>query len=544
MTSRIRLLPTQVINQIAAGEVIERAASVVKELLENALDAGADWIHIEIMSSGFAMIRVSDNGCGILVDDLSLAVLAHATSKISTMDDLNAILSMGFRGEALASIAAVSKFRIISKTASSEHAMSLTLTEAGPFSCPCARTNGTTVEVCDLFYNLPVRKKFLKSPRFEYQAIEAVVKQFALAEPGISISLMHDECSRFSVTKAWDDSGRAARIKAIFGLAFLKEARYFETYCAGMHLEGWFSGPLYQRSKADKQWIYLNRRFLKDKLILGAVIKTYQSFLDPGRHPSFLLYLTLPPDEIDVNVHPRKLEVRFQEPRLVHDFIASSLAAEFPLVPFHENQDRNQGSFQLAESGSKSPLNHEEPWMQTLRISNQSQTFFALNDQFLIFWKDKHPYLVDVHQWIKEKTAKILHDAVWPLAGRSLLVPVSWQMAQITEDHIHRFQLLAAEAGIVLDLMGKSSFLVRTIPEALPWLNIERFMAAALKHQLKSDALQEMILSAVSVQAGFLDAREIQELIQNLEEKISQGLTRHSIFMPLDQIHCRRFFHV
>ena len=323
--SRIHQLSAHVANQIAAGEVIERPASVVKELLENALDAGADTLSIDIGFGGLNQVKISDNGSGILADDLSLAIAAHATSKIEQLNDLYTITSMGFRGEALASIASVSRLSLCSKPASQENAMLLQVINGEANLTPCARNQGTTVDVRDLFFNTPARKKFLKTPLSEYQAIEAVVKRFALSSPMMALTLKHNDKQMLVLPAAHCDQTRLLRIKKILGKPFIEQAIYLDVSRAGMRLQGWVSGDSYQRSQNDKQWVYINQRMVRDKLMTHAIKQAYESVLYPGRHPACLLYLSIPAEELDVNVHPTKHEVRFQQPRLVHDFITSQI---------------------------------------------------------------------------------------------------------------------------------------------------------------------------------------------------------------------------
>lgn len=314
MGLRIQQLPPAIANQIAAGEVIERPASVVKELLENALDAGADTISIDIAYGGLNQIKISDNGSGIFADDLPLAIAAHATSKITRLDDLYSIGSMGFRGEALASISSIAKLKISSRPASQEHAMMLAVQGSESIISPCARSQGTTIDVVDLFFNAPVRKRFLKSEKLEFQAIETVVKRFALSAPQIALTLKHNNKLVLSLARATDAKSRHARMAKIFGKAFDDHALYIDVERAGMRLEGWLSGIEVQRSQNDRQWVYINQRMVKDKLINHAIKQAYDNVLHPGRFPVCLLYLSLNPAEVDVNVHPTKHEVRFNSP--------------------------------------------------------------------------------------------------------------------------------------------------------------------------------------------------------------------------------------
>ena len=321
---RIYPLPPSLTNQIAAGEVIERPASVVKELLENALDAKAHHITITIEAGGVQCIEISDDGQGIHPDDLPLAVMSHATSKISTIDDLFSVQSLGFRGEALASISSVSRFSIISKTAESEQGIELTFDEINKTInlSPKARSNGTTISVRDLFYNTPVRRKFLSSEKTEWLQIEQVVKRIALSRFDVAFQLKNKTTLYLPAVDS--DAGIEARVKKIFGGSFLEQSIKLDAeYNHELRLWGWIGKAELMRSQNDLQYFYLNGRMIRDKLINHAIRSAYEGHLYPGRQPVFLLYLEMPPEWVDVNVHPTKHEVRFREPRQVHDFIQS-----------------------------------------------------------------------------------------------------------------------------------------------------------------------------------------------------------------------------
>lgn len=321
----IKLLPVAIANQIAAGEVIERPASVVKELLENAYDAKASIINIDIGCGGLNQIKISDNGEGIAEEDLILALTPHATSKISELKDLEAITTMGFRGEALASIASIARLSISSKQALQKNAMCISFANGSWEKAPCARAAGTTIDVSDLFFNAPVRKKFLKSEQTEYQAIENLVKRFALSAQSIAITLNHNGRLQLKLEAGTCDDSRLLRIRKIFGKNFIDNATYFTADYLNMNLSGWLAGQGYQLSQSEKLLFYVNGRMVKDKLLNHAVKQAYLELLYPGRYPACLLYLNINPEEVDVNVHPTKHELRFHQPRLVHDFIRSQL---------------------------------------------------------------------------------------------------------------------------------------------------------------------------------------------------------------------------
>jgi DNA mismatch repair protein MutL len=318
----IRVLPSQLIDQIAAGEVVERPAAVAKELIENALDAGADRIDLEIEAGGTRLIRVLDNGCGIAQDELGLALARHATSKIESLEDLEALDTLGFRGEALPSIASVSRLRLTSRVKNSVHGWSISC-EGGETSAerPAAHPCGTCVEVRDLFFNTPARRKFLRTERTEQSHLEDVIKNLALANTNVEFSLKHNDRKVWQLPKALERGEREARIATICGPEFLEHASYFQRAGAGMRLEGWLAAPTYSRAQPDAQFTFVNGRVVRDKLLRHAVRLGYGDVLFQARQPAYVVFLTLDPKRVDVNAHPAKVEVRFRDSRLVHDFV-------------------------------------------------------------------------------------------------------------------------------------------------------------------------------------------------------------------------------
>ena len=324
--SRIRSLPPELVNQIAAGEVIERPASVVKELVENSLDAGSRRIDIDIEAGGSRLIRIRDDGGGIEADDLALAVSAHATSKIASFEDLERVGTLGFRGEALPSIASVSRFALTSRTAAAENAFRIEVDGGKPHvQRPAQHGIGTSVEVRDLFYNLPARRKFLRAERTEFNHIDDLVKSIALARPGVEFRLSHNgKAVRLFKPSASEDEA-ARRVSEVLGDEFLRNSLRVGHDGAGMVLSGWVGLPTASRSQADQQYFHVNGRLVRDRVVAHAVRQAYADVLYHGRHPAFVLFLELDPQGVDVNVHPAKSEVRFRESRLVHDFLYRSL---------------------------------------------------------------------------------------------------------------------------------------------------------------------------------------------------------------------------
>ncbi|WP_447730618.1 DNA mismatch repair endonuclease MutL [Pseudoxanthomonas suwonensis] len=320
----IRPLPDTLINQIAAGEVVERPASVVKELVENALDAGATRVDIDLEEGGIRLIRIRDDGGGIPPEELPLAVSRHATSKIASLDDLEAVATLGFRGEALPSIASVSRFMLASRPRDAEHGAALHV-DGGRVGeiVPKAHAPGTTVEVRDLFYNVPARRKFLRAERTELGHIEEWLRSLALARPDVELRVSHN--GKPSRRYRAGDLDAAARLGETLGEDFARSALRIDHSGAGLRLHGWIAQPHYSRASADQQYLYVNGRAVRDRSVAHAVKLAYQDVLYHGRQPAYVLFLELDPTRVDVNVHPAKHEVRFRDARLIHDFVFRTL---------------------------------------------------------------------------------------------------------------------------------------------------------------------------------------------------------------------------
>ena len=310
----IHRLSDLLVNQIAAGEVVERPASVLKEVLENAVDAGARAIEVQLEQGGVRRIRVADDGCGIARDELALALERHATSKIATLDDLERVGTMGFRGEALAAIAAVARTGITSRAEGASHAWRI---EAGREPEPAALDQGTVVDVADLYYNTPARRKFLKTESTEFAHCDDMFRRVALARPDIGLQLAHNG----RVIHRLPPSPPAARVAALMGDDFLQHAREVQADAGILRLAGFASLPAYSRASRDAQYFFVNGRFVRDKLLAHAVREAYADILHGARHPAYVLFLELDPAGVDVNVHPAKIEVRFRESRAVHQFV-------------------------------------------------------------------------------------------------------------------------------------------------------------------------------------------------------------------------------
>ncbi len=317
--SVIHRLSDLLVNQIAAGEVVERPASVLKEVLENAVDAGSRAIEVQLEQGGVRRIRVADDGCGIERDDLALALERHATSKIATLDDLEHVGTMGFRGEALAAIAAVARTSITSRAAGASHAWRIDGSDRS--LAPAALNQGTVVDVADLYYNTPARRKFLKTEGTEYAHCDDMFRRVALARPDIGLQLSHNG----RVIHRLPPGSPAARVAALMGDDFLQHAREVSAEGGVLRLTGFASLPAYSRASRDAQFFFVNGRFVRDKLLTHAVREAYTDILHGSRHPAYVLFLELDPAGVDVNVHPAKIEVRFRESRAVHQFVYHAL---------------------------------------------------------------------------------------------------------------------------------------------------------------------------------------------------------------------------
>ena len=325
----IQILPDELIDQIAAGEVIERPASVVKELVENSLDAGARRIEIDIERGGIGLIRVRDDGSGMDAQEVTLALRRHATSKIASMEDLQSVVTLGFRGEAMPSIASVSRLRLLTRTNQAEHAVELQA-DGGTRSAvrPAAHVVGTTIEVRDLFFNVPARRKFVRSDATEAGHIVRLVERLALSRPDVSFQLRNGD--RVMLDAQAIDAGSQsleARVRAIIGADFLEQALPFEHAAGPVWVGGWLGLPTAARGAADQQFWFVNGRNVRDRLLMNAVRLGYRDVLFHGRYPAFVLYLTLDPAMVDVNAHPTKLEVRFRDSRQIHDFVFRAITA-------------------------------------------------------------------------------------------------------------------------------------------------------------------------------------------------------------------------
>jgi DNA mismatch repair protein MutL len=352
--SGIKILSPQLANQIAAGEVVERPASVLKELVENSLDAGAKRIDIDIEQGGVKLIKIRDDGHGIPEHELALALSRHATSKIDNLEDLEAVATLGFRGEALASIASVSRLALTSNSGDSSGWKAVSEGRDMEVELqPAAHPQGTSVEVRDLFFNTPARRKFLRTEGTEYNRIDDSIKKLALSRMEIAFSLRHNQRAQLNLRPAISQAEQEKRVADICGPAFMKEALYVDNDRTGIRLWGWMGLPTFSRSQADLQHFFVNGRAIRDKVVSHAVRQAYQDVLYHGRHPAFVLFLEIEPADVDVNVHPTKHEVRFRDSRTIHGFVYSTLHRAL-------SQDRPQDHLQSADQGINSNQDAEQ----------------------------------------------------------------------------------------------------------------------------------------------------------------------------------------
>jgi DNA mismatch repair protein MutL len=586
--SRIRPLPPELINQIAAGEVIERPSSVVKELVENSLDAGAARIEVDIELGGARLIRVRDDGDGIAADDLPLAVASHATSKIGSFDDLEHVASMGFRGEALASMASVARFAMTSRLRGADNAFRLEV-DSGRMQDvrPAQHPQGTSVEVRDLFYNVPARRKFLRAERTEFAHIDDLLKSLALARGSAEFRLSHNGKSVRVWKAARDETSMLARVADMLGESFPQQSLRIDHASAGMRLSGWVGLPTASRPQADAQYFYVNGRLVRDRVVAHAVRQAYADVLFHGRHPAFVLYLELDPAGVDVNVHPAKSEVRFREQRLVHDFLfrtlhevlaetragqhvpveAATWSADAGVASAVVQEVSRQASSQWPSYAPQSRLQlgvREEPLadyaallgndaieqafvaqpsMPAVDASEAPPLGYAIAQLKTIYVLAENAHglvLVDMHAAHERITYEKLKfgRACSNLRSQILLVPmsvpVSAKEAAAAEEHGEAL----AEWGLELSRSGPSAVVVRRIPALLEGADVAeltRSVLGELAQHGSSRQLQELeneLLSTMachgSVRAGRrLSLPEMNALLREMEATERSGQCNH-----------------
>ncbi|MDQ7089096.1 MAG: DNA mismatch repair endonuclease MutL [Methylococcales bacterium] len=577
---RIYSLPPQLINQIAAGEVVERPASIVKELIENCFDAGASQISIAIEQGGTRLIKIHDNGCGIEHNDLTLALSRYATSKIRSLDELERVTSMGFRGEALSSISSVARLSLTSKAIDANEAWCIfsdgseTVFEIQPAAHP----QGTTVEVNDLFYNTPARRKFLKTEKTEFSHIENLIKKMALSRFDIAFKLTHNQREIINLNVADTDEYQQQRIASICGKEFMKNALKIDFSASGLHLSGWVGLPTFSRSQQDMQYFYVNQRLIKDRLISHAVKKAYQDVMFQGRHPVFILYLTLESTLVDVNAHPAKLEVRFREGRLVHDFLFRalyrSIAEQRPTttetsseanLPLNYQQTAPSHQPQLSSVKPQSysstaqslvPLTIKEG-RQTYEISSQTNRYdnkpsdnntlpplgYAvahLHSIYIVSETQEGIILVDAHAAHERITYERLKTqyAQSNIISQPLLLPIKILVTLKEADLAEQQHLIFDSLGFEINRITPETLLLRSIPILLAKADTEKLIRDVLADIIeygRSERIEERCNEILATMACHSSVRakrrltvdEMNALLREMEQTERIGQCNH-----------------
>jgi DNA mismatch repair protein MutL len=499
--NRIHVLTPNLSNQIAAGEVIERPAAVVKELVENSLDAHASRIEINIEKAGSQLISIRDDGDGIHSDDLPLALNRHATSKIKNLDDLEKVMTLGFRGEALASIGSVSRLILKSKTTqqTSGFAVQTEGREQNAKVSPAAHPKGTTVEVRDLFFNTPARRKFLRAEKTEFAHIEELVKKTALSQFDVDFVLQHNKKLIHHFSAATSTEQQEQRIAAICGEPFIQNAITIEMQNDNLRLWGWVAQPTFSRSQPDMQYFYVNGRIVRDKVVNHAIRQAYRDVLYHERHPAYVLFFEIDPTLVDVNVHPTKHEVRFRDSRLVHDFLFHTLHQALAKIRPDDFVTAKKQIINIHPSyQTKIPLQAREAVSvyKNLYTPQQTQekniesplgfTIAQLHDTYILAQNENGLIIVDMHaaheRIVYEKLKKSFEEETIKI--QPLLIPLRINLSEkevtIAVEHAKLFQQL----GIELACMGIDTIVVRAIPSLLRNADVE---------QLTRDVISDLI---------------------------------------------------
>lgn len=573
----IRLLDDNIVNQIAAGEVVERPASLLKELLENSLDAGATLIRIHVDQGGLKRVSVNDNGCGMRAAQIPLAVSRHATSKLAAAEDLFSLSTMGFRGEALPSIAAVSRFAL--KTRAQDEESGHEYRSHGGRPCtelkPVAHATGTTVEIEDLFFNTPARRKFLRTQQTEFNHCDAIVRKIALGNPGVAIEFMRDGKTVLQLPKAKDIATMSERLNKICGQAFETQSMYLDHADDAHVLEGWIGLPTFSRSQRDLQYFFVNGRPVTDHLISHAVKRAYSDVLYHGRHPAFVLFLKLDARRVDVNVHPAKNEVRFRDSRTLYDFIFRTLhqavagitpqegAVALPLPESAKTgQGRSGGSFGGSQHRIRMPVNDQaslgglfpDIWDAGLHATqratdeNEAQdlpplgyAIAQIKGVYILAQNAEGLIVVDMHaahERITYESLKSELDAQNSIEAQPLLVPIRIALSFREVRCLESYQEQLNQAGFDLEAFAEDQVVIRSVPVLLKHSDIEtmiRDTASDLAEYGGSDRPQEAInevLSSIachgSVRANRkLELAEMNALLRQIESVERSGQCNH-----------------
>jgi DNA mismatch repair protein MutL len=590
----IRQLPPQLINQIAAGEVVERPASVVKELLENSLDAGAGYVRIEAEQGGMRRLRIRDDGCGIPHDELGLALSRHATSKISSLEDLEHVSSLGFRGEALPSIASVSRLTMTSRIEDEDTGWSIRSEgdEVHQEPQPFAHPKGTTLDIRDLFFNVPARRKFLRQERTEFGHIEQLVRRIALSRFDVGFELRHNQKVILNLPAADGRMEQERRLARVCGNSFIEQSMYMDHAQGGLRIWGWLGLPTFSRSQADMQYFYVNGRMVRDKVISHAVRQAYQDVLFHGRHPAYVLFFELDPALVDVNAHPTKHEVRFRESRGVHDFLYRSLHAaiaglkpgtqanEAAVTPGIEpDMPSRAGAWPATDMQAGRPVQNiqeemavyarlHEPLGETLQTYSPSPVvteqatesehplgyaLAQLQGIYILAQNQKGLVIVDMHAAHERITYERLKQA-WEaggIASQPLLVPMSISVSRAEADMAETRQDMFRELGVELDRMGDQAVAIRSVPTLLRRENAESLVRDVLSDLMTHgqsarirEAMNEVLATMAchgSVRANRqMSIPEMNALLRDMERTERSGQCNHGrptwVQLSIDQL--------
>jgi DNA mismatch repair protein MutL len=581
LNARIRRLPPRLISQIAAGEVVERPASIVKELLENSLDAGATQIRIEVELGGVRLIRVRDNGRGIHPDDLPLALVRHATSKIADFDDLERVASLGFRGEALPSIASVARLTLTSRVPDRPAGGRIEGDSGDVIGepVPAAHPVGTTVEVRDLFFNVPARRKFLRAERTEFGHVEEAVRRLALSWFAVGFGLWHNRRPIFELPPATDPDGQARRLAELCGADMAAASLPLDSGAAGLRVRGWLGLPTIARAQPDQQYFFVNGRPVRDRTLAHAVRQAYQDVLFQDRHPALVLHLELDPASVDVNAHPAKHEVRFREPSLVHEtvrrLVQTALAAarpgESPPPAIRAGErlwpDRERfGAGFAARAGADQPelalavrerlerygrlhpdpdsLPPAGPSGGEIRLEAEhpplGRALGQLHGRYILAEHAEGLVVVDMHAAHERVLYERLKAALarGALQTQALLVPVTLQIGSRERQLVEEHGALFSRAGLSVELLGPDTLAVRQIPALLAGFDtagLVRDMLADLALHETTDRAETAVSSLLASLACHAAVRanrplglpEINALLRDMERAERGGQCNH-----------------
>lgn len=591
----IRILPDELIDQIAAGEVIERPASVVKELVENSLDAGARRIEIDIERGGIGLVRVRDDGFGMEASEVALALQRHATSKIGSMDDLTSVVTLGFRGEAMPSIASVSRLRLLTRTADAQHAVEIQA-EGGTRSSvrPAAHVVGTTIEVRDLFFNVPARRKFVRSDATEAGHIVRLVERLALSRPDISFQLRNGE--RILLDAQATDAAQepvAARVRAIIGNDFLEQALPFEHAAGPVWVGGWLGLPTASRGSADQQFWFVNGRSVRDRLLMNAVRLGYRDVLFHGRYPAYVLYLTLDPAMVDVNAHPTKLEVRFRDSRQIHDFVFRAVAEALSHTRPGETEQQlgrawSARANEPSHAAAPTPLSHYEPtrdpWQVVARLEEAAPQPYALDfavpvaaepmdvtaaqplgtpltqirGTYILSQTQQGVVLVDMHAGHE----RVLYEQFKSqyangVPSQALLEPLVVELAAHELDGLLEGRAEWERAGFEMEALGTTRLALRRVPALLSGAKVTQIVREVARdldhpgaaHHIEdaSDRFLATLACRTSVHANRrLSLPEMDALLRQMEQTLRANQCNHGrptwvrlSWMELDRLFLR-----